>query len=88
MIRYLLLVLFIVLIVWATRLLRQRERSRRPRPREDGRPHAAADDDRVMLACVLCGLHLPRNEALPGRGGVYCCEEHRAIVEARRDDAG
>ncbi len=86
--RYLLLVLFIVLVVWATRLLRRRERQRRPRPRPDGQPHPASDDDHVMLACAHCGLHLPRSESLPGRGGVYCCEEHRAIVEARRDDGG
>lgn len=86
--RYLLLVLFIVLIVWATRLLRRHERSRRPRDRSDGESHPAADDDRLIVACAQCGLHLPRNETLPGRGGVYCCEAHRALAEARRDDAG
>lgn len=86
MTRYLLLILFIVLVIWATRLLRRRERSRRPQPRVDGRPHAASDEEQVMLACAHCGLHLPRSEALPGRGGVYCCEAHRAVVEARGGD--
>jgi uncharacterized protein len=34
-----------------------------------------------MLACAQCGLHLPRGEALPGRGGVFCSEAHRAEHE-------
>jgi uncharacterized protein len=34
-----------------------------------------------MLACGLCGLHLPRDEALPGRGGVFCGEAHRRAYE-------
>ena len=34
-----------------------------------------------ILACALCGLHLPRDEALPGRGGVFCGDAHRAAFE-------
>jgi uncharacterized protein len=34
-----------------------------------------------MLACAHCGVHLPRDEALPGRGGVFCGEAHRAAYE-------
>ena len=34
-----------------------------------------------MLACAQCGIHLPMNEALPGRGGVFCGEAHRAAFE-------
>ena len=34
-----------------------------------------------MLACAQCGVHLPRDEALPGRGGVFCGEAHRADYE-------
>lgn len=43
-------------------------------PREDG----AA---RPVVACAQCGVHLPRDEALPGRGGVFCGEAHRAEYE-------
>jgi uncharacterized protein len=35
----------------------------------------------AMLVCAFCGLHLPRDEALPGRGGVFCGEAHRAAYE-------
>ncbi|HEY4958555.1 MAG TPA: PP0621 family protein [Caldimonas sp.] len=34
-----------------------------------------------MIACSHCGVHLPRDEALPGRGGVFCGDAHRAAFE-------
>lgn len=79
--RYLLLILFIVLVIFATRALRQLgKRDGAATPDEPPRDKRA---ESIMLACAHCGLHLPRNEALPGRGGVYCSEAHRAVAEAR-----
>jgi uncharacterized protein len=40
-----------------------------------------------MLACAQCGVHLPRDEALPGRGGVFCGEAHRAAFEKTHPEA-
>jgi len=58
--------------------------SRRPRPpRPD--PRATAQPQQ-MLACAHCGVHLPRDEALPGRGGVFCSEAHRAAFEQVHPD--
>lgn len=37
----------------------------------------------AMQRCAECGVHLPADEALPGRGGVFCCAEHRTRFEAR-----
>ena len=34
-----------------------------------------------MIACAYCGVHLPRDEALPGRGGVFCGDAHRLAFE-------
>ena len=34
-----------------------------------------------IVACKYCGLHLPRDEALPGRGGVFCGDAHRTAFE-------
>ena len=42
---------------------------------------AAAAAPQAMLACAHCGVHLPRDEALPGRGGVFCGDAHRAAYE-------
>jgi uncharacterized protein len=36
-----------------------------------------------IVACAECGLHLPIDEALPGRGGHFCSTAHRAAYEAR-----
>ncbi|SHM24722.1 PP0621 family protein [Rhizobacter sp. OV335] len=35
----------------------------------------------TIVACAHCGLHLPKADALPGRGGVFCGEAHRAEFE-------
>lgn len=31
----------------------------------------------AMVSCATCGLHLPRQEALPLGDRYFCCEEHR-----------
>lgn len=86
--RYLLLILFIVLIVFATRALRRLGQRDDGAPRDSAGGAAGRGEGAVMLACAHCGLHLPRNETLPGRdGGVYCSEAHRAAAEARDGSA-
>ncbi len=40
-----------------------------------------------MVACAHCGVHLPRDEALPGRGGVFCGEPHRTAYEQGHPEA-
>lgn len=35
----------------------------------------------IMVACRQCGTHLPENEAVQGRQGVYCSAEHRHLLE-------
>lgn len=37
----------------------------------------------AMRQCAECGVHLPESQALPGRGGFFCCAEHRHRHEAR-----
>jgi len=41
----------------------------------------------TMLVCAHCGVHLPRDEALPGRGGVFCGEAHRAAYEQQHPNS-
>ena len=45
-------------------------------------PTAAAPQQ--IVACAQCGVHLPRDEALPGQGGVFCGDAHRAAFEKNR----
>ena len=45
-------------------------------------PPAAAPQP--IVACAQCGVHLPRDEALPGKGGVFCGDAHRTAFEKER----
>ncbi len=44
-------------------------------------PKPPSQEPQQMIACAHCGVHLPRDEALPGRGGVFCGDAHRAAFE-------
>ena len=70
--KYLLLFLIVLAVLWLAR------GSRRVPPSAQRDPVAPKQ---TMLACAQCGLHLPRDDALPGRGGVFCSEQHRAEYE-------
>ena len=72
--KLLLLLLAVFVLLW---LLRASVRRHRP-PRAKAPPPTTP---RPMLTCLHCGLHLPVDEALPGRGGVFCGEAHRAAFE-------
>jgi uncharacterized protein len=72
--KFLLFLLAVVALLW---LLRGSVRRRMPPVQ---RP--SASKPQAMLACAHCGVHLPRDEALPGRGGVFCGEAHRKAFEA------
>ena len=73
--KFLLVVLAFVILAF---LLRNSWRSRGGgTPRRENPPTTP----REMLSCAQCGLHLPRDEALPGRGGAFCSEAHRSAYE-------
>lgn len=55
---------------------------RRRSPPQSAKPTPDKAGPKAMLQCVQCGVHLPRDEALPGQGGVFCGEAHRAAYEA------
>ena len=72
-----LVVIVALVVLWL--LLRGLFRRARGEGQSPSKPPAAAPQ--AMLACAHCGVHLPRDEALPGRGGVFCGEAHRAAYE-------
>lgn len=77
--KYLLLVLAILALVWLIRGARRRDVP-------PAAPHREAGVQ-PMVACRQCGVHLPAHEALPGRGGVFCGEAHRADYEKQHPAA-
>jgi len=72
------ILLFVVCALVLLWLLRRSASGRPPPPPPRG---PAAGSPQPMLACAQCGVHLPRDEALPGRGGVFCGEAHRSAYE-------
>lgn len=79
--KFILLLAVVFLIVW---LVRGGRPGRAAPPASSAPPpppaNAAAGPD-TIVACAQCGLHLPKAEALPGRGGVFCGEAHRSAFE-------
>lgn len=76
MIKILILIALVFAVIWFLR--GAREASRRDDaaapPRRPPAPPAPQD----MVECPVCGVHLPRADALPGpEGQLYCCAEHR-----------
>jgi uncharacterized protein len=35
----------------------------------------------TMVACAHCAVHVPAGDAIEGKQGLYCSEEHRRISE-------
>ena len=75
--KFLLLVLAVVALLF---LLRGSRRRNGAPPAERSTPAPDAELP-SMVTCAHCGVHLPPNEALPGRGGVFCGEPHRSAYE-------
>ena len=72
--KFLLVLAVIVAVLWLARGGKRRVASR------DAAPPPALPQEEVV-ACSQCGLHLPRSDALPGRGGLFCSEAHRTAFE-------
>ncbi|MEJ6008183.1 PP0621 family protein [Paucibacter sp. AS339] len=77
--KYLLLILLLALLFFMLGV----KRARPPAPKGESarRPEQAEAQPQSMVSCAQCGLHLPRDEALPGQGGVFCGSAHRAAFE-------
>lgn len=79
--RLILLLVVVLGVIWLVRNLRKPTLPPRPGPTT---PPRAPDRLEDMVSCEQCGVHLPRGEALPGRGGVFCSEAHRSEFERTR----
>ena len=78
MVRYLILALVVVIVVW---LLLGRSRKR-------GAADRAASTKRAPVSfavCAHCGVHLPTNEAVLDGQQAYCSESHRLAGPRERD---
>jgi len=67
-------ILLILAAVWLVLFYVRRAFSRRNKPPV---PTAPAR----MVACAVCGTHVPESEAVHAGGKVYCGEAHRKTAE-------
>ncbi len=81
--KFLLLLIAVFVLLWLLRGSWRRTRRPPGGPASDAQTPAELQP---ILACAQCGLHLPRDEALPGRGGVFCSDAHRAEFEQAHPD--
>lgn len=44
-------------------------------------PTESAREPTTMQRCDRCGLHVPAREAIAGKSGVYCSQEHLGQAE-------
>ena len=78
--KFVLMMVAVLALLW---LLRSSLRRRLP-PKA---PPVAPVGAQKIISCAHCGVMLPRDEALPGRGGVFCDEAHRTAFEQQHPDA-
>ncbi len=74
--KFLLFLAIVLLLAW---LWRSGRRGAKPSQPEASAPPPAGPQD--MVRCARCGVHLPHNEAVVGRIGLYCGNEHRQQAE-------
>lgn len=79
--KYLFWLLILLLVWWAVRRARQPARHHtEPAPTPDTPPA------QNMAVCLQCGVHLPREEAVAGSRGLYCCVAHRTDAHDQNPD--
>lgn len=68
-------IITIVLLVILGVYLFRRLAGQRGAPSKPPENKAAED----MVRCKVCGVNLPRSEAVLSKGRFYCCDEHRRV---------
>lgn len=80
--KFFLLLALVFVAVWLFRGSRRRDLPGAPpsgMPKADVPPAGES-----IVACVHCGLHLPRSEAVSGEAGWFCGDAHRLAHDSTR----
>ena len=77
--KYLLVLVVVLVAIGLWRHNRRDAPTDTPNSRPTRPPEPTPPTD--MVACAHCSVHVPRNEALPGRQGLYCSPAHRTARE-------
>jgi uncharacterized protein len=74
--KYLLVMGFVLVVFWIWRHNRETEQ-RDAAPAHRPAPAKTATAITEIVACEVCGVHLPKTEALIGNNGIYCSDAHQ-----------
>jgi len=74
--KYLLVAALVLVVFWIWRNKREAEQNERAAARPPAPPQRETAVTE-MVACAVCGVHLPKSEALIGNRGIYCSDAHR-----------
>ncbi len=74
--KYLLVIVIALAVLWLWRNSRRTD-SKSGHQASQAKPAQPPGVVTEIVACGICQVHLPRAEALPGPGGLYCCVAHR-----------
>lgn len=77
MAKFLLVIAVFIVVYLFLRSYRRRAEAAPP-------PAAAAKHGEDMVRCRICGVHLPKSEAVTSRGEIYCSKEHLQLADRER----
>ena len=77
MAKFLLVIAVFIVVYLFLRSYRRRAEAAPP-------PAAAAKQGEDMVRCRICGVHLPKSEAVTSRGEIYCSKEHLQLADRER----
>lgn len=78
-----LVLLVIAVVAWF--LIKRLSGESPGRRRQDSSNHNKQTEERI-LACAVCGVHVPRSEGVTKDGAFFCCEAHSRQSDERRGD--
>ncbi len=80
--KYVVVILVVLLGVWLWKKSRADARDEKEEALAKPQKTKQADaPPQIMLSCAVCGVHLPKSDALVGKRGSYCSASHRLQQE-------
>ncbi len=81
----LLLVVAVFTVVYLVLRSYKRKIDKPDQPPGQPHGHGSSKHGEDMVRCRVCGIHLPKSEAITSRGEIFCSREHLQLADRERD---